>query len=72
MSTLLVVTSVCALLVAARTVQATTAALLGLVRELTRAIFVNVGRLLVIGACLICLLVVLAHSLVPAGPVGLH
>jgi len=61
MSAAIVIIAVCALVVAAAIVQSTTAALLGLVRELLGAVFVNVGRLFVIGACLVCLLVMLVH-----------
>ncbi len=71
MSTLLVFVAVCALVVAAVAVTATVAVLLGLVREVVGALMEGVGRLLVIGACLMCLLVVLVHSFSPAST-GLH
>jgi hypothetical protein len=67
-SGLLLIVSVIALLLAAGMIMSTTTALLELIRSLIAEVFYSVGRLLLIGSCLVCLvLIFLTSGSSPAG-----
>ena len=72
MPTGILIVAVLALVMAAAAVQSTISGLLSLVRDLLSAVFVNIGRLFVLGACLICLLTILVHSISAGTPPGTH
>jgi len=59
MSAAIAIVAIVALLVAAGIVQSTTVALIGLIRGLFAEVFINVGRLLVLGALITFLIVML-------------
>jgi len=59
MTSAIVIVAIVALLVAASIVQSTTLAMIEMIRGLVAEVFVNVGRLLVLGALITFLIVML-------------